>query len=332
MAKPLRPKRGTTAQNDAFTGLESEITIDKEKHSIRVHDGVTAGGHEILPKAKNDELYEAKGVALPKTGGTVTGTISVDASVTNAMRTTTDSSFTQICGGTGYSNGAILALYGKDNGGGFVVRANDGTNVCPLDGKPDGTLKWGGNNVITSAGGTFTGDIVVNGASLKGAHDYGVVVVRGGSAYQKGAQISIYGKDHESFSGQVHLITYDKNGNQKTGYFYPNGSFTWDGKEVERVNSSSVADESGWIRYENGLQLCWGLAIVPGGSTHKQFTFPVAFTSKPVVTGSHKGSSIQIVRFSSITTTYFDGYMTATGNTANSGNAGFYWLAMGFWK
>ena len=49
MAKPLRPKRGTTAKNDAFVGLASEITIDTDKHSIRVHDGVTAGGHEILP-------------------------------------------------------------------------------------------------------------------------------------------------------------------------------------------------------------------------------------------------------------------------------------------
>ena len=61
MAKPLRPKRGTTAKNDAFVGLASEITVDTEKHSIRVHDGVTAGGHEILPKGKNDLLYEKVG-------------------------------------------------------------------------------------------------------------------------------------------------------------------------------------------------------------------------------------------------------------------------------
>ena len=54
MAKPLRPKRGTTAKNDAFVGLASEITIDTDKHSIRVHDGVTAGGHEILPASQID--------------------------------------------------------------------------------------------------------------------------------------------------------------------------------------------------------------------------------------------------------------------------------------
>lgn len=57
MAKPLRPKRGTTAKNDAFVGLASEITVDTDKHSIRVHDGVTAGGHELLPTDKNDARY-----------------------------------------------------------------------------------------------------------------------------------------------------------------------------------------------------------------------------------------------------------------------------------
>lgn len=62
MSKPLRPKRGTTAKNDVFVGLASEITIDTQKHSIRVHDGVTAGGHEILPKAINDNLYASKSI------------------------------------------------------------------------------------------------------------------------------------------------------------------------------------------------------------------------------------------------------------------------------
>lgn len=84
MAKPLRPKRGTTAKNDAFTGLASEITIDTDKHSIRVHDGVTAGGHEILPKAKNDELYAPKtiDVGVTSVNGN-TGAVTVDVGVTS---------------------------------------------------------------------------------------------------------------------------------------------------------------------------------------------------------------------------------------------------------
>lgn len=72
MAKPLRPKRGTTAKNDVFVGLASEITIDTDKHSIRVHDGVTAGGHELLPIGKNDARYVRTVNGKAPTNGNVT--------------------------------------------------------------------------------------------------------------------------------------------------------------------------------------------------------------------------------------------------------------------
>lgn len=45
MARKLRPKRGTTAQNNAYTGALGEITIDTDKKTLVVHDGVTAGGN-----------------------------------------------------------------------------------------------------------------------------------------------------------------------------------------------------------------------------------------------------------------------------------------------
>ena len=41
-------RRGTHAQNDAFTGAVGEITIDTTNDSIRVHDGAFAGGRETL--------------------------------------------------------------------------------------------------------------------------------------------------------------------------------------------------------------------------------------------------------------------------------------------
>jgi len=40
-------RRGTTAQNNAFTGAVGEITVDTEKNTIHVHDG-TAGGESLL--------------------------------------------------------------------------------------------------------------------------------------------------------------------------------------------------------------------------------------------------------------------------------------------
>lgn len=40
--------RGTTAQNNAYTGADGEISIDTQKRTLRIHDGVTAGGEELL--------------------------------------------------------------------------------------------------------------------------------------------------------------------------------------------------------------------------------------------------------------------------------------------
>ena len=47
VATQVKRRRGTTAENDAFTGAEGEITVDTEKHELRVHDGVTRGGFKI---------------------------------------------------------------------------------------------------------------------------------------------------------------------------------------------------------------------------------------------------------------------------------------------
>ena len=47
MAKRLQLRRGTTAQNNAFTGAVGELTYDTEKKQLRVHDGSTVGGKVV---------------------------------------------------------------------------------------------------------------------------------------------------------------------------------------------------------------------------------------------------------------------------------------------
>ena len=46
MSKPLKPKRGTTEENDAYIGEAHEVTLDTQTHRLRTHDGATAGGFE----------------------------------------------------------------------------------------------------------------------------------------------------------------------------------------------------------------------------------------------------------------------------------------------
>lgn len=47
VATQVKRRRGTTAENDAFTGAEGEIVVDTERHELRVHDGTTQGGFVI---------------------------------------------------------------------------------------------------------------------------------------------------------------------------------------------------------------------------------------------------------------------------------------------
>jgi hypothetical protein len=40
-------RRGTTAEHSTFTGLVGEITVDTDKDTVVVHDGVTPGGKPL---------------------------------------------------------------------------------------------------------------------------------------------------------------------------------------------------------------------------------------------------------------------------------------------
>jgi hypothetical protein len=48
MATQVQFRRGTTTQNNAFTGAIGEITYDTQVKTLRLHDGTTAGGGSIV--------------------------------------------------------------------------------------------------------------------------------------------------------------------------------------------------------------------------------------------------------------------------------------------
>jgi hypothetical protein len=47
MATQLQLRRGNTAQTAVFTGALAEVTVDTDKKTVIVHDGVTAGGYAL---------------------------------------------------------------------------------------------------------------------------------------------------------------------------------------------------------------------------------------------------------------------------------------------
>ena len=99
MPTQLQFRRGTTAQNNSFTGVVGELSIDTDTDNIRVHDGSQAGGFEIIPS----------GAILPFGGSSIPGNyLLCDGS--NVSRTTYARLFAVI--GTAYGAGDGSTTFG----------------------------------------------------------------------------------------------------------------------------------------------------------------------------------------------------------------------------
>ena len=56
MPTVLQFRRGTTTQNNSFTGTAGELSVDTTLDTVRVHDGSTAGGFELTQNAASQTL------------------------------------------------------------------------------------------------------------------------------------------------------------------------------------------------------------------------------------------------------------------------------------
>lgn len=85
MAKQVQFRRGSTAQNDAFTGAAGEITVDTSREVIRVHDGSTEGGVEIPGYTLYADLLNGRADGVGNIGNSTTGFNTVHAKSTSAQ-------------------------------------------------------------------------------------------------------------------------------------------------------------------------------------------------------------------------------------------------------
>jgi hypothetical protein len=70
-------RRGTTAQNNSFTGAVGELSIDTDLETIRVHDGTTVGGFSLIQATATQTLTN-KTLTTP----TITGNTSISGTLT----------------------------------------------------------------------------------------------------------------------------------------------------------------------------------------------------------------------------------------------------------
>jgi hypothetical protein len=83
MATEIRFRRGTTAQHSTFTGALAEVTVDTDKKTVVVHDGITVGGIplptsvNLSDKANKTYVDDQDALKANKTGDTFSGNISL---------------------------------------------------------------------------------------------------------------------------------------------------------------------------------------------------------------------------------------------------------------
>jgi hypothetical protein len=56
MSTQVQWRRGNASENNTFTGANAEITVDTTNWTLRVHDGVTAGGYQLVSNAASQTL------------------------------------------------------------------------------------------------------------------------------------------------------------------------------------------------------------------------------------------------------------------------------------
>lgn len=84
MAKQIQLRRGTSAQNDTFTGAVGEVTVDTTNKTLRVHDGTTTGGTKVV--VLTGGLIPT--TQLPDATTTVKGAVILNNTLTSTSTTT----------------------------------------------------------------------------------------------------------------------------------------------------------------------------------------------------------------------------------------------------
>ena len=286
-----------------------------------------------LPKI-TQEINTIKSTYLPKSGGTITGKLYFTGS--HIINNKAGGEIRIVCDSEGTTVGRpALILFEKGNTsypGYFYLRSANSSTSCDLVGKPDGTLTWGGNNVITSKGGyTVNGNLNIKGSNYAGLQTSNTSVTWGvGSAWNNAPCISLYSPAYTDLPGVFAIRAISSDGTRKELVGYPNGNLHWAGKHVVRIDAQSTG-ATGYRRYADGFRIQWGRINV-NECVKTTVTLPIAFSNANYhvdgcnASGKTSGNAEGVMTVSGYTTTSFKistGYIDPNTSAA-------VWFACGY--
>ena len=117
MATQVQFRRGTTTQNNAFTGAIGELTYDTEIKTLRIHDGSTPGGGTVVLTNSSSQTATNKTFS--------TGSVWNGSPVALAYGGT-GAALSAVAGAVAYSTGSSLALSAAGTSGQILISGGNG--------------------------------------------------------------------------------------------------------------------------------------------------------------------------------------------------------------
>jgi hypothetical protein len=145
MSTQVQYRRGSAAQNNSFVGALAEITVDTTNGTLRVHDGITAGGSNIATVS-----YVDNSISSLSANSISDGTSNFTIIATNGnIRANVGGSTVGLFSSTG-----LLITGSIEATGGFIgldaTKIESGTsNVSVISSGGNVDVNVGGNPIVT---------------------------------------------------------------------------------------------------------------------------------------------------------------------------------------
>lgn len=144
----------------------------------------------------------------------------------------------------------------------------------------DGTVVWTVNRSISAVGTNVVTNGNVDRYLLRMANSNSTLQLAGGSAYNTGAQLVLYGGGSTGL-GRF-MLSSGKTTSDPVKYLTGenDGTLTWNSADLagSAIVAKSIA-ANGYIKYASGLIQQWGTIAVTAANTNTVITFPISFTT-----------------------------------------------------